>query len=89
MKGVWAIGLERSSFFEKAERYSAALDEHDDVWLYVDESVRKAAEPLTAPPNQWFSVEFVGRRSICDGLWGHMGMSQKAVIADQMLSVRR
>ena len=85
MKGLWVIGLERSSFFENETRYDSSLHGGDDVWLYVEDAVRKKFDASNAV----FTVEIIGRRAMCEGQWGHMGMSRGAVIADRMVSIRR
>lgn len=87
MSGVWVIGLERSSFFENTRRYGPSLEQRYDTWLYVEDATWKKVAPPTAPLDQWFHVELIGRRSMCDGMWGHMGISPKAVIVDRVLSI--
>ena len=86
MKGVWVIGLEHSIFVENAKGYSPSLEQANDVWLYVDDAFRGKVERQSGP-SQWLMVKSLGRRAKCDGLWGYMGMSPKAVIVERMLSI--
>ena len=86
MEGLWIIDLERSSFYENAKVYSPTLERANDVWLYVDDELRRKVERQFGP-SQRLMVAFIGRRAKCDGPWGHMGMSPKAVVVERLVSI--
>lgn len=60
------------------------------MWLESD-LLEKRPELLGAAQGagrRVYAVELEGRESLCDGHFGHMGMSPRQVIADRFYSMR-
>jgi hypothetical protein len=88
MHGLWIVALEQSSFHPNATRLSSTMFREPSIWL---EPGRWPAEALASAQGSGaraFTVEFVGRWSLCAGNFGHMGMFPHEVIVDSFLSRR-
>jgi hypothetical protein len=89
LTGVWVVGLEYSGFFTNASSYEETRGHADGIWL--------RAEPSPSPEvtaagqgagTRAFAVDLIGRRSLCDFSYGHMGMSPQEVIAERIIAMR-
>lgn len=83
IRGQWFFDLEYSGFIEKPGQ------EPDETWLYIHPDLRRKVEWDT-PPGNPVTIEFIGRRSMCDGAgYGHFGMTKRAIVVDRVLKMRR
>ena len=88
MRGVWLIGLETSVFYPGASR-AEQLRGNSEIWLQTDLFERRpdlvaAAQGAGAVA---YVVDFDGRSSLCDGTFGHFGVSRRQVIVDKFHSM--
>jgi hypothetical protein len=86
-KGHWINQFEGSIFCPAGspcpdERSGAA----NAIWLEFS-STRPVQNELK--PGGVYEVEFIGRRSIGEGHFGHMGMSPNDIIVDRMISMNQ
>jgi hypothetical protein len=90
MRGVWRDVFEGSEFFPG--RSSAPGEaESSGIWLSVEENsaVRAALGHKRGQPwPRLFLLDFVGRRTLYPGGYGHMNMSRDYVVVDRLVSVR-
>lgn len=83
MRGQWYFDLEYSGFTETAKQ------DPSETWLYIGSAFRRKVEFAT-PPGRPVEIDFIGRRSLCEGAgYGHMGMSKRAIIVEKVISFRR
>ena len=87
--GVWVVDLEYSGFYPNASSYKETEGRSDRIWL--------RAEPSPSPEvtaagqgagTRAFAIELMGRRSLCDFNYGHMGVSPREVIAERIIAMR-
>ena len=85
--GVWYLGEETSTF--RSSPTPASLERYE-TWLDADEVALRRADALAAPAlDAGFQVTFVGRRALFPGRFGHMGMSKRLIVMDQLISIER
>jgi hypothetical protein len=82
--GVWISGFEDSSFWLGAKKYSRD-GMRQASWLSLNTGSAKSVGAQDGS-GQLFRIEFLGRRSLCDGHYGHMGMWPSEIIVDQVIS---
>jgi hypothetical protein len=97
-RGVWLDEFEGSAFFEGARgagEVRAAIARRSDawpssqVWLDWPENGGATALPTKTSANARLVVmDFVGRRTVYAGSYGHMGGSQHEILVDRMLSAK-
>lgn len=93
LTGIWVSGFEDSDFYEGASSYSEVAEATDSVgeqtWF---STAGKADEALLALPSitygTAFKVEIIGQKSLCEGEYGHAGLSSREVVARHFLSIR-
>jgi hypothetical protein len=82
--GLWRAAFEGSQFCaDEAERPATQCeykDGHPNTWF----------EPGTGytPDASLYRVDFIGRRTVRAGHFGHMGMSDHEMIVDRMISMK-
>jgi len=89
LRGVWVVDLEYSGFFPNASSYEETESRPDKIWLRVEPSPSpevKASEQGAGV--RAYTIEVIGRRSLCDFNYGHMGMSPREVVAQRILTMR-
>ncbi len=88
LRGIWVIDLESSEFFPNASSIKDASGQ--PMWL-ESELLNQSRELLDAAQGagrRIFAVELEGRKSLCDGHFGHLGMTPRQVIALRFYSMR-
>lgn len=88
MRGIWIIDLEASKFFSGASTLKEATGQ--PMWLETD-LLHKRGELLAATQGagrRVYAIELDGRESLCDGAFGHFGMTPRQVIADRFHTMR-
>ena len=84
MSGLWVRDLEYSGFYSGAEKLSDIAGKDSNTWLSLDLRERE----ITAGQgtgNLVYRVEFIGRHSLCEFGYGHMGGYPQEVIVDRFL----
>ena len=87
MRGVWTIGMERSTFREGV-RPPATFGPRD-AWL--DPLVQPKLPPARRVEfARHFLVRFVGRASACKSEfgYGHLGMAKREIVVTRWLTIR-
>jgi len=84
---LWRNNFEGSQFCEPPETQcdAAKLDPRRFIWLELD----PPAGWEDTPPGGLYAVDFIGRRSLFRGFFGHFGMSRNEVIVDRLISIRQ
>jgi hypothetical protein len=92
MHGLWRNAFEGSQFCaaparQCPDRPPAQKVDHyrDNVWLQFRAFPRGWDD---TPPGGLYLVDFIGRSSQYEGIFGHMGMSKYEVIVDRLLSIK-
>ena len=91
LSGMWELDLEHSAFFEGAEDLLSTkvkLEDWDYTWLDVPDIAERTDELGAAQGagRRVYRVELVGRRSLCDTGFGHMGAYPREVLLQKLLS---
>ncbi len=98
MEGVWLEGFEFSAFYEGAQDYGDVLEVEGEVldgdtWFSAEKADNLIAKfPSSANDTAGSSsyyVKFEGRKSLCQGEYGHLGGSSSEVLATHFLTIRR
>ena len=89
LAGVWVVGFESSNFYPNASSYEETLSLPEGTWLDADEPVpQEVTDAGQGAGTRAYSIEFVGRRSLCEWIYGHMGVSPREVVAQRIVSLR-
>ncbi len=93
LSGMWELDLEHSAFFEGAGDLRqlatpANPEDWDYTWLNVLDIAERPDELAAAQGagRRVYRVELVGRRSLCDTGFGHMGAYPREVLLQELLS---
>jgi hypothetical protein len=83
-RGLWRFEFEGSQFCP-GERWRCSFDHQPRIWLQP-----KARFPEGAGPRLGYiyEVEFVGRITAFKGSYGHFGMYDHEIIADEIIAMR-
>jgi hypothetical protein len=79
-QGIWLDEFEGSRFCPKPARICAFNTVGDRIWLDIGK--RKARLGGV------YVVDFVGRKTLFKGPYGHMGLSDHEIIVDRVISIR-
>lgn len=84
-RGLWRNDFEGSKFCPAPSRECSNEAAGNDIWLtFPDEMPQTELEPR----GELYAIEFVGRRTMHRGLFGHLGMSDHQMIVDRVISMR-
>ena len=90
VRGLWLIQFEASTFYPGATSYDQVEKKRPTFWLETSLLDREplldagqGGEPLA------YVVDAEGRESLCNGWFGHMGLSQREFVAEHFYSLRR
>lgn len=89
LTGVWIVRLEYSGFFPSASTYKDTQSRADKIWLEAEPS--PSPEVVAAGQGagtRAYSVDLIGRRSLCTFHYGHLGMSSQEIIAERIVAMR-
>ncbi len=81
-------GFEGMEFYPGATTAKIAEKGASGIWLHVETALRPAPV-LPLPRYRIYFVEFEGRQSLCDGMFGHMGASPQQVTVDKFQTIRQ
>lgn len=89
MSGIWVVDLEASYFYPNANSLEDTRIGRYETWL---ESPLNSRPDIVAAGQgagmRAYRVDFTGRRSLCEGHFGHQGGSPHQVIVDRFHSMR-
>jgi hypothetical protein len=88
MDGIWIVSLENSSFDWHTTRLSPTAAPTLGIWLEPGRWPPDAEASAQGDTARAFAVKLIGRRSLCAGSFGHMGVFPREVIVDRFLSRR-
>lgn len=83
--GIWHVELE-GSFFE-APSANGVLPRN--VWLDVANPPKAAVASMQGDTPRDFAVDLIGRRSLCRGVFGHMGVIPHQITVETMTTIRQ
>jgi hypothetical protein len=88
MRGLWQRGLEITSFIDRDELRPATAKEAEVLVACLDSA---QAEDPNAPPvtSGAYDVEFIGRKTLYPGHYGHVGACRSEIFVDRFVSLRR
>ena len=81
--GLWADNFEARRFCPTPARECGSQTPRPAIWLSFAPGVRRDS----IPTNRVYTIEFVGRRTLQQGSYGHMGMSEHEIIVDRIISI--
>jgi len=81
MRGFWNDEFEGSQFCTAPEK---CLYPAGETWLEFADPKMQRREPT----GTLYAVEFIGRRPLYSGSFGHFGMFTNDVIVDRMISMK-
>ena len=84
-RGLWRDDFEGSQFCPNPARNCSFEESGDRIWLSFNDSVRLKG---TRPAGGLYAIEFVGRRTLRRGSYGHMGVFQHEVLVDRLISMK-
>ena len=79
-RGLWRNDFEGSGFCPNARTECSYWEERPRIWL--------DAWPKYPPDQKLYRVEFIGRRTMFLGAYGHLGMSDHYMKVDRMISMK-
>ena len=88
MQGLWRNQFEGSEFCEASGRCPDAKVDADPAAFTALGMGSPLAGREDTPPGGLYAIDFVGRRSVGAGMFGHMGMAKNEVIVDRLISIR-
>lgn len=83
-RGVWADEFEGQQFCAGETTSCVSNEAEPFIWLTFADGKRPTPE---LPSGQHYQIEFIGRRTLRAGFYGHMGVATHEVIADRVLSI--
>jgi hypothetical protein len=88
--GIWVISLEASVFFPKARTLDDVNKSASPTWMESG-LIERRPELLASAQGantRIYAVDFEGRQTLCDGMFGHFGTYRREVIAERFHSMR-
>ncbi len=92
--GVYFDEFEGQLFIEGTPAGPPYLQPQERIWPSFDEKTtyrgdtRRALSPDDSGATRVFEVEWIGRKTVRAGEYGHFGLSQRGMIVDQVIKVR-
>ena len=83
-RGVWDAGFEWSDFFPAEAGGCPSKTGRGGIWLTFAEGAYSGPRLDGS-----YEIEFVGRRTMYPGHFGHLGMYDHEMIVDRMISIRK
>ncbi|GAA0751219.1 hypothetical protein GCM10009075_41190 [Sphingomonas trueperi] len=80
--GFWYTDLEASYFGSSPSGARKAM-----TWLKVNNEPQAVTESMRGERPREFAVTFEGRRSLCPGSFGHMGMTSREIVVERLISM--
>lgn len=78
--GLWRNDFEGSIFCPTPAKSCSGRSDGDEIWL--------ERGPLRGERGAVYAIEFVGRKTLYKGPYGHLGMSDHAIIIDHVISTK-
>jgi len=88
MRGIWIDEFEGSRFLPGLTAAPAADPAGPRIWLDMDAHPVPALPAERRRPGGVYLVDFIGRRTLYPGHYGHMGMSEQEVVVQRLISAR-
>ncbi len=80
--GFWYTDLEGSYFGSSPSEARKAM-----TWLEVNNGPQAVTDSTQGEGPREFAVTFEGRRSLCLGSFGHMGMTSREIVVERLISM--
>ncbi len=86
-RGLWRDSFEGSVFCPSPAKECSNI-RPDQIWLSYSEKLRHAKTKPIEGAGGLYLVEFIGRKTLKRGHYGHMGLFDNEIIVDRLISVR-
>lgn len=80
--GFWYTDLEASYFGSSPSEARKAM-----TWLEVNNEPQYVTDSMQGAGAREFAVTFEGRRSLCPGSFGHMGMTSREIVVERLIAM--
>jgi hypothetical protein len=87
MHGLWRNSFEGSEYCDDSAGKCPDAKVEKDPKSFTWFALQLLPGWKDTPPGGLYKVDFIGRRSVGAGMFGHFGMSQNEVIVDRLLSI--
>lgn len=86
-RGFWRYGLEDSKFC--VGETPDCLSDTSGASIWLDEDGVQRARPNERFATHIYAIEFVGRRTLQAGKFGHIGTSDHEMVVDKLISLSK
>lgn len=86
MSGTWIDELEGSRFCPG--RHSCSYEQRPRIWLDWAKGIHPPPRQSEKDTTRRFDIEFVGRRTLYAGQYGHGGVFGHEIIVDRIISIK-
>ncbi len=83
-RGLWRDALEDSQFCPAPALRCSHDSSGDSIWLTFGKGIHQDQDQL----GFLYAIDFVGRRTLRRGHYGHFGMFDQEIIVDRLISIR-
>jgi hypothetical protein len=87
-QGLWRDEFEGSVFCPSPAKECSSI-RPDGTWLSYTDKLRHAGTRPAEGAGGLYRVEFIGRKALKPGHYGHMGYFANEIIVDQLISARQ
>lgn len=87
-RGLWWDNFEGSVFCSSPAE-ECGDNPGNNTWLSYSEKLRHAGAKPAEGAGGLYQVEFIGRKTLTRGHYGHMGYFDYEIIVDRMISARQ
>ena len=83
--GLWLDEFEGSRFCAAPADECGFETEGERVWLSFAEEIRATEKPDRYATDKLYKIEFIGRRTLKSGAFGHLGGSDREVVVEDLV----
>ncbi len=88
IEGIWVTSLENSSFFERATQLDRSMLTRLATWLEVANPPAEVIRSQQGEALRAYQISLVGRQTLCEAHYGHMGVFPHEVIVDRIVHLQ-
>jgi hypothetical protein len=83
-RGLWVDAFEGQRFCPAPAQNCLDNDRKGRIWITFPNDTPPTGRNLT---DKTYVIQFIGRRTLVPGMYGHMGMSEHEIIVDKLLLI--
>ena len=87
--GLWLDEFEGSRFCAEPSDRCTSNTNGQGVWLTFADEIKDTARPDRYATDELYEIEFIGRLTSETGSFGHMGLSQKEIVVEELIRIER